>query len=148
MLGADVKEETVQFVMIFLAFLVFFFIVGAAFEKYKPKYGHETGVTVVAGMLFSVIFYFMNGSNASLLEIYGFKSTFFFDVILPPIIFNSGFNMRRKKFFQNLGNVMVFGLVVTLVCFILYSTLSWMVLKYMNLTMTQYTSVLTQTNIT
>ena len=57
-------------------------------------------------------------------------------MILPPIIFNSGFNMRRKKFFQNLGNVMVFGLVVTLVCFVLYTWGSYMVLKYMNLTMT------------
>lgn len=35
---------------------------------------------------------------------------------------------------------MVFGLVVTLVCFVLYSWGSWMVLRYMNLTMTKYTS--------
>ena len=136
MLGADVQEETVEFVTTFLIFLLFFFIVGAFFEKYKPRFGHETGVTVIAGIVFSVIFYWLNGANASLLQVYGFKSSFFFDVILPPIIFNSGFNMRRKKFFQNLGNVMVFGLVVTLVCFVLYTWGSYMVLKYMNLTMT------------
>jgi hypothetical protein len=29
--------------------------------------------------------------------------------------------MRKKKFFSNLGNVAIFGLGVTLVCFILYS---------------------------
>jgi hypothetical protein len=44
--------------------------------------------------------------------------------------------MRRKKFFQNLGNIMIFGLVVTLICFILYSAGSWAVLNYMNLTAT------------
>jgi sodium/hydrogen exchanger-like protein 6/7 len=133
---ATESTETTSFVITFLVFLLLFFVIGAAFEKYKPKYGHETGVTVVLGMLFSLIFYVINGANLSLLEVYGFKSTFFFDVILPPLIFNSGFNMRRKKFFQNLGNIMIFGLGVTLVCFILYSAGSWAVLNYMNLMMT------------
>jgi hypothetical protein len=29
--------------------------------------------------------------------------------------------MRRKKFFENLGNIVIFGLFVTLVCFVLYT---------------------------
>ena len=44
--------------------------------------------------------------------------------MLPPLVFNSGFSMRRKKFFENLGNIMIFGLVVTLVCFVIYSAAS------------------------
>jgi len=50
-----------------------------------------------------------------------FSSNLFFDFFLPLIIFNSGFTMRKKKFFNNLGNVAVFGLCVTIVCFVLYS---------------------------
>lgn len=46
--------------------------------------------------------------------------------------------MRRKKFFENLGNILIFGLAVTLVCFIIYTGLSWIVLKYMNLHMRQH----------
>ena len=137
--GATDSSETTTFVITFLIFLLLFFVIGAAFEKYKPKFGHETGVTVVLGMLFSWIFYAISENKPNLadrLAVYGFKSTFFFDVILPPLIFNSGFNMRRKKFFQNLGNIMIFGLVVTLICFILYSAGSWAVLNYMNLTAT------------
>ena len=140
-LGATERaNDTTTFLIIFLLFLVSFFIIGAAFEKYKPRFGHETGVTIILGMIFSGFFYWGNGANRTLIEVWGFKSTVFFDVMLPPIIFNSGFNMRRKKFFQNIGNIMIFGLCVTFFCFILYSSCSWWVLNNMNLTMTQYSS--------
>ena len=33
--------------------------------------------------------------------------------------------MKRKKFFENIGNIMIFGLVVTLVCFTIYSAASY-----------------------
>ena len=62
----------------------------------------------------------------------------FFDFLLPPIILNSGFNMRRKKFFQNIGNIAIFGLGVTFVCFALYSIASFLCIKYMDLQMTNY----------
>lgn len=56
-------------------------------------------------------------------------------MILPPIIFNSGFSMKRKKFFENIGNIMIFGLVVTLVCFVIYSGASYLVLDNFDLMM-------------
>jgi len=65
----------------------------------------------------------------------------FFDIILPPIIFNSGFNMKRKKFFANLGNILITGLGVTFVCFALYSGATYWVVNYMDLNMTRYTPV-------
>lgn len=76
----------------------------------------------------SLVFYAVWGDARS--RQYGFSQDFFFDFLLPPIILNSGFNMRRKKFFQNLGNVAVFGLCVTFVCFALYSAASWAIIEY------------------
>ena len=46
--------------------------------------------------------------------------------------------MRKKKFFANLGNVALFGLVVTLVCFVIYSALAYLVINYFGLMMTNY----------
>lgn len=62
----------------------------------------------------------------------------FFNLIFPPIVFNSGFNMRQRKFFYNIGNIMITGLGVTFVCFAIYSLATYYVVKKLNLTMTRY----------
>lgn len=106
--------------------MLFFFISSAIIEKYKPQYGHETCATIVVGVIISVILYACIGDKAA--ESFRFNSNFFFNFFLPPIIFNSGFTMYKKTFFKNLGNVAVFGLVVTLVCFVIYSLFGWILL--------------------
>lgn len=50
-----------------------------------------------------------------------FDEETFFDLILPLIIFPSGYNMRRKKFFKNIGTIMKFGFVGTIFCFSIYT---------------------------
>jgi hypothetical protein len=36
--------------------------------------------------------------------------------------------MRQKRFFQNLGNISIFGIAVTFVCFTLYSVVTYLLL--------------------
>ena len=136
--GGEDEMIRMQFFVTFLFFLLFFFVMEALNHKYKPLIGHETCATVVLGIVWSIFFYKYAGPNPHTIELYSFSHSAFFDFLLPPIIYNSGFNMRRRSFFSNLGNVMIFGLGVTFFCFVLYSVCSYLVLTNMDLTMTKY----------
>jgi hypothetical protein len=58
-----VESETdkIIFLVTFTFMILFFFIVGAIGEKYKPKVGHETTYTVLLGLLISLILWFGDG---------------------------------------------------------------------------------------
>jgi solute carrier family 9 (sodium/hydrogen exchanger), member 6/7 len=80
-----------------LCLMLIFFLAEGLFHHYHPPLGHHTGVTVLAGVLISVILWFTKGIEN--VEVFTFNEAIFFNFLLPPIIYNSGYNMRRKKFF-------------------------------------------------
>ena len=133
--SVDEDSTTTYFWMLFGVMMMFYFFGCAYMERYKPAYGHETGATIIFGVMLSLILYAIEGD--SLAATFHFKHGLFFNIFLPPIIFNAGFSMHKKMFFRNLGNVSMFGLVVTLLCFCIYSAASIFLIK-MGLTMTNY----------
>ena len=102
-----VEGEIVQnlYIIGLLMFIAFYFFVESLFEKHKPPLGHTTGVIISLGVLLSyIIFVIYEKSNkdkatGDLIDYIEFRPTIFFDVVLPLIVFPSGYNMRRKKFF-------------------------------------------------
>lgn len=76
------------------------------------------------GICFSYAIYKMAEANPDekiVLDDLRFSEALFFDLILPLIVFPSGYNMRRKKFFKNIGTIMKFGFLGTIICFSLYT---------------------------
>jgi sodium/hydrogen exchanger-like protein 6/7 len=85
------------FIMTMTAMMVLFFIGAGVVEKYKPVVCHETGLVLIVGIIFSWVYYAAVGPAKR--DVFQFSQGVFFDFFLPPIIINSGYNMRRKKFF-------------------------------------------------
>ena len=91
------EVESMEFYTTLFATMIFFFVMAGVMERYKPRCGHQTSFTIIFGVIIALFLWWGFGINRA--EIYSFKQDFFFDFLLPPIILNSGFNMRRKKFF-------------------------------------------------
>lgn len=122
------ENDTYFFFGTFIIMTLFFFVSAAAGERYHFKVGHETSYTVIFGLAISLLIWYTAGTNC-LAARFRFSSNFFFDIMLPPLIFNSGYTMHRKKFFQNLGNISVFGLGTTIICFVIYGVGSIYIIK-------------------
>lgn len=118
-------SETVLSVMAIIVFvlLALYVIMGSFMEHKKFIIGHETGVAIIAGLIISSIAWGTGYTDLS--HNLHFNENLFFYLCLPPIIFASGFNMRRKRFFENIGYIMLFGLVGTLITFVIFSALTY-----------------------
>jgi sodium/hydrogen exchanger 8 len=54
------------------------------------------------------------GQNSHILQ---FDEELFFIYLLPPIIFNAGFQVKKKQFFRNFIAIMLFGVVGVFISF-------------------------------
>jgi sodium/hydrogen exchanger-like protein 6/7 len=120
-----------EFYLLNFAMMFFFFLMAACIHKFKPNYGHQTSFTLIIGVVVAISLWCVFGDTRT--SVYKFDSGVFFDFLLPPLMLNSGFNMRRKSFFSNMGNITIFGIGVTIACFVIYSFFSYLAIKYGNL---------------
>ena len=107
--------------------LIFQFIVGHA---WKSLYLPEAAVTMIVGLIFSTILR-LNGEF--LPDLMNFNSSLFFFAILPPILFNSGYHLRRKLFFANVGGILGLSIFGTLLSSVIVSVGIYMISNYFNL---------------
>ena len=71
-------------------------VAGGALRLYQTYISDENGGAVTASLT-------------------GFDGATFFNILLPPVIFASGFNMKRTYFFYNLDKILVFAFLGTAV---------------------------------
>lgn len=47
-----------------------------------------------------------------------FDTRIFFNFMLPFLILSAGYNMKRRRFFRNIGSIILFGVLGTIICFV------------------------------
>lgn len=112
--------DSLQVQLIFVVIVMLIYICGAKYlEEYRVKIVHHTGICLVVGSLIG--FFLTYGIDMEI----NYHSSIFFDFILPIIIFEAGYSMKRRSFFKNLGIISIFGVIGTLVCFMM---ISWFII--------------------
>lgn len=65
-------DHSVVFLGVMFALLIIFIFLEAHNNKYHWKVGHHTGAIIVIGALFSIIYYFAAGEDASQIKTFSF----------------------------------------------------------------------------
>ncbi|KAF3916933.1 hypothetical protein ABW21_db0207826 [Orbilia brochopaga] len=97
-------------------FILVALLLAALFTSYytqlkKIQAVHETVVSIFAGMFVGLVIRL--SQSTSIQATVTFDQKFFFNLILPPIIMNSGYELHQANFFRNIGTILTFALAGT-----------------------------------
>ena len=118
----SVDEGQLCAMVILVCLMLIYVIVGTRIETKGCGFGHETGAVIVIGIFISYLLSQINESSIG-----SFNPHVLFEFGLPMILYASGYNMRRRRFFDNINNISMFGILSTVVCFVILSALTWAV---------------------
>lgn len=99
--------------MFVLVILLISLLIGSGLKKAKFTFLHVAGAALLLGIFFGLLIKGIAGESSGANDFLVFKEIFFFLVILPPIIFESGYAMKRRPFFRNLGAISVYAFLGT-----------------------------------
>ncbi|KAJ6821962.1 sodium/hydrogen exchanger 2-like [Iris pallida] len=123
MAGADLlglgtsDHASVVSINLSVALLCACIVVGHLLEEHR--WINESITALAIGLCTGVVILLTTKGKSS--HLFVFSEDLFFIYLLPPIIFNAGFQVKKKQFFRNFMTIMLFGAVGTLISFAIIS---------------------------
>ncbi|KAM0995021.1 hypothetical protein ACFX15_010106 [Malus domestica] len=96
---------------LFVALLLACIVIGHLLEE--NRWVNESITALLIGICTGVVILLISRGKSSHLLV--FSEDLFFIYLLPPIIFNAGFQVKKKQFFVNFSTIVLFGAIGTLV---------------------------------
>ncbi|GAU21404.1 hypothetical protein TSUD_32330 [Trifolium subterraneum] len=96
---------------LFVALLCACIVLGHLLEE--NRWMNESITALLIGIATGVVILLLSGGKSS--HILVFSEDLFFIYLLPPIIFNAGFQVKKKQFFVNFMTITSFGAIGTLI---------------------------------
>ncbi|CAL9751507.1 unnamed protein product [Musa acuminata subsp. burmannicoides] len=119
--AAAADRGRVVSVSMFVAVLCLCMVVGHLLEE--SRWTNESITSIVIGCIVgTIILVASKGKNSHIVR---FDQELFFMYLLPPIIFNAGFQVKKKQFFHNFLTILLFGVVGIFISFVIISAGSW-----------------------
>nr|AAU81619.1 Na+/H+ antiporter [Iris lactea] len=110
-------HASVVSINLFVALLCACIVIGHLLEE--NRWMNESITALAIGLCTGVVILLTTNGKSS--HIFVFSEDLFFIYLLPPIIFNAGFQVKKKQFFRNFMTIMLFGAVGTLISFVIIS---------------------------
>lgn len=82
-------------------------------QQRRIKAIHETVLSIFYGMTVGLIIRVSPGHYIQ--DAVKFNSGYFFNILLPPIILNSGYELHQANFFSNIGSILTFAIPGTFI---------------------------------
>jgi NhaP-type Na+/H+ or K+/H+ antiporter len=94
-----------------LTIIISYVFASFAIHRYKLKYGkapwiHESSIAALLGLIAGGFVKLTTGLSIK------FDNNIFFYLVLPPVIFSAGFTLKRRKFFQYMHYISIFGIMI------------------------------------